>query len=165
MRNQHGIALVTSLIFLSVLMLLGVAAFNMSSLETRMSGAYTDRVRAHQNADSALRDAEQYIVTLNGLQGFNPQCDNGLCYNGPTGFPKEVWTVPGLFDAKSIEYGKLTDATPLPDVIAQPRYLVEGFRKLVAGQPLPLMLYRITVRARGKLPGTLVTLQEVYRAS
>ena len=172
--RQDGMSLITSLIFLGVLTTLGFSSVSTAFMQERMSGAWQDRKQATQAAEMALRDAEVYIVaSANGLTGFNRTCNHGLCYNGPQGYAAntpdgmaaEVWNSSGIFDnaAKTIDYGELTGATRINGVLGQPRYLIEGFRKQHAGQAESIY-YRITVRAVGTRPGTMVTLQEIYRA-
>jgi type IV pilus assembly protein PilX len=173
-KQQRGMSLITSLIFLGVLTTLGYSSINTSFMQERMSGAWQDRKVASQAAEMALRDAENYIATsVSGLTGFNRECNNGLCYNGPqgyavntpTGMVSDVWKTNGIFANadKSIQYGQLTGVTGIVGVQQQPTYLIEGFRKQSAGQGESIY-YRITVRAVGSRPGTTVTLQEIYRA-
>lgn len=99
---QDGAALITSLIFLTVLTMLGMTTLGTSLLESRMSGNARDRNFAFQAAEIALRDAESYILnsgriireyaighdeagTCTGLK--EKECDAqvckfGFCYNG-----------------------------------------------------------------------------------
>lgn len=173
-RQQRGVSLITSLIFLGVLSSLGYSSINTAMMQEKMSSAWSDRKQANQAAEMGLRDAEAYIAaSLNGLTGFNRECNNGLCYNGPQsyaantpeGMAGNVWETSGIFQNadKSIEYGQLTGAHGIDGVHAQPRYLIEGFRKQHSGQGESIY-YRITVRAVGAHAGTAVTLQEIYRA-
>lgn len=172
-KQQGGMSLIASLIFLGVLTTLGYSSITTAFMQERMSGAWQDRKQATQAAEMALRDAEAYIAaSLSGLTGFNRACDNGLCYNGPQGYAAEtpdgmeakVWETSGIFSAadKTIHYGEMTGAVAINGVLEQPRYLIEGFRKQHAGQG-ESVYYRITVRAVGARPGTMVTLQEIYR--
>jgi len=173
-KQQSGMSLIASLTFLGVLTALGYSSTTTAFMQERMSGAWQDRKQASQAAEMALRDAEAYIAaSLNGLTGFNRACTNGLCYNGPQGYAANtpegmastVWNTSGIFENadKTIDYGELTGATSINGVLQQPRYLIEGFRKQHAGQGESIY-YRITVRAVGSHPGTMVTLQEIYRA-
>ncbi len=173
-EQQRGMSLIASLIFLGVLTTLGYSSITTAFMQERMSGAWQDRKQATQVAEMALRDAEAMIATtVSGLTGFNRECSNGLCYNGPQGYAvdapegmaAEVWETTGIFNDsdKTIEYGEVTGATQISGVLEQPRYLIEGFRKQHAGQG-DSIYYRITVRAVGARPGTTVTLQEIYRA-
>ncbi len=172
-KQQSGMSLIASLIFLGVLTTLGYSSITTAFMQERMSGAWQDRKQATQAAEMALRDAEAYIASsVTGLTGFNRGCDNGLCYNGaqgyaantPDGMAAKVWESSGIFANadKTIHYGEMTGAASINGVLEQPRYLIEGFRKQAAGQGESIY-YRITVRAVGSRPGTAVTLQEIYR--
>ncbi|MDO9227269.1 MAG: PilX N-terminal domain-containing pilus assembly protein [Pseudomonadota bacterium] len=59
--GQSGAALITSLVFLTVLTILGMSTLGTALLESRMAGNARDRNLAFQAAESALRDAERYI--------------------------------------------------------------------------------------------------------
>lgn len=179
--SQHGVALITGLIFLVVLTLIAITAARMSGLEERMAGNTRDRSLAVQAAEMALRDAELDIrrpAFATGITGFDPACTNGLCYNGKTGNSNgvdwnaiPVWTTVSMTAAPSIEYGSNTGATPIAGLSAKPRYLIEGIQKLClsdatgglkCGSSLKTV-YRITVRAQGANPNTVVWMQEVFR--
>lgn len=165
-RHQHGAALLTGLIFMVILTLLGIAAARMAGLEERMSGNLRDRSMAMQAAEMALRDAEQDIITsgrVSGLTDFVPACTDGLCYNGAAGYAVPVWTTANYMTAApSVEYGAFTGAGNIGAVSADPRYLIEGIRKTPPGSD-ESFYYRITVRAQGANPNTVVWLQEVFK--
>ena len=173
-KQQRGMSLITSLIFLGVLTTLGYSSITTSFMQELMSGAWQDHKLASEAAEMALRDAETYLSTsVTGLTGFNRECASGLCYNGPQGYAvntpagmaSDVWKTNGIFTNadKSIQYGQLTGATGIVGVAQQPSYVIEGFHKQTSGQA-DSIYYRITVRAVGSLPGTAVTMQEIYRA-
>lgn len=164
-RSQHGAALLTGLIFLVILTLLGVTAARMAGLEERMSGNMRDRSLAMQAAERALRDAEQDILSsgrVSGLSNFVPACTNGLCYNGVAGFALPVWTTVSMTAAPSVQFGTNTGGGVIGGVSAQPRYVIEGIRKTPPGGE-ESFFYRITVRAQGANPNTIVWLQEVLK--
>jgi type IV pilus assembly protein PilX len=189
-RRQQGAALIMGLIFIVVLTVLGVTAARMAGLEERMAGNMRDRALAMQAAELALRDAERDILgigafprnpPISGISGFAANCDNdlattntiednGLCYNGTAGYATPVWTTISMTAAPSVPYGLFTTrtsaggtspATTIPLVNSQPRYIIEGFRKVSGGSDA--FYYRITVRAVGANPNTVVWLQEVFK--
>ena len=176
-NRQHGVALITGLIFLVMLTLISVTAARMSSLEERMSGNMRDRSLAMQAAEMALRDAERDIrggtgITrtpeISGLTNFNSDCTAGLCYNGLTGNVNgtnwnttPVWSVVNMTAAPSVAYGDNTGATDIVGLSAQPRYIIEGIEKKETGTTV--YYYRITVRAQGANANTVVWLQAVLR--
>ncbi len=181
--RQTGAALITGLIFLVVLTMVGVTAARMSMLEERMSGNMRDRTLAMQSAELTLRDAERDITnavtasarSIAGISGFVADCgastsattaDDGLCYNGPSVWATAGWTTATwnatMTAAPSVAYGTFTGATAIAGLSAQPRYLIEGNRKIPPGSG-EVFYYRITVRSQGINPNTVVWLQETFR--
>lgn len=173
LRRQRGVALPIGLIILMVMTIIGVAAIQTTSLDEKMAGNETDRNRAFQAAEAALRDAESELVgsgrKIFGLVGFTESCGSsttaGLCYNGPAGYSAPIWTTVSMTSAPSVAYHQFTnpsDTTSFSELSARPRYLIEGFRKNVPGWGL-IFYYRITARAQGASPNTVVWLQTVFR--
>lgn len=165
--RQRGAALLTGLIFMVILTLLGITAARMAGLEERMSGNMRDRSLAMQAAEMALRDAEEDILTsgrITGITNFVAACTNGLCYNGTAGYATPVWTTVNMTGGPSVAYGDNTPAAPgdIGGVSAAPRYVIEGIRKTPPGGE-ESFFYRITVRAQGANPNTVVWLQEVFK--
>ncbi len=190
-QKQLGAVFATSLIFLVVITLLGVTAMKMSTLEERMAGNLRDRNLALQAGEMALRYAEQHIRdndpatnvpnSIDGVTGFDTVCTGGYCYYG-AGVPAPgepgaavadpawityctpdcplVYTAGTVFNTNGIAY----TAPALPaSVLAPPTYLIEGIRKDPIGGGSFRYYYRITVRAQGAQPGTVVQLQETFR--
>lgn len=60
-RCQSGAVLVVGLIFLVLLTLIGISAFNVATQEERMAGNERDRAVAFEAAERALRDCEEYL--------------------------------------------------------------------------------------------------------
>lgn len=96
-RRQAGAALITSLIFLTVLTLLGMSTLGTALLEGRMAGNARDRNLALQAAETGLRDAELFIRDSGRIVGniviemgadagdySGTACTYGVCYNGMT---------------------------------------------------------------------------------
>jgi type IV pilus assembly protein PilX len=180
--DQKGAAFVTGLIFLAVLTLLGVSAMKMSIMEERMSGNMRDRVLALRAAEMGLRYAEQHIrdndsstntpKPIDGITDFDASCTDGVCYYGagvspPTTAAWTTYCTPNcpityveqtVFRTNGMEY----TAPTLPLGVPAPTYLIEGIQKTPAGNSLRYY-YRITIRAQGAKPGTVVWLQEVFR--
>ncbi len=177
--RQRGAALLTGLIFMVILTLLGITAARMAGLEEKMSGNMRDRSLAMQAAEMALRDAERDIrgpaagstrnPPISGISDFVASCTDGLCYNGANGDANgddwkitPIWTAVSMTAAPSVPYGANTGADPIDGVSAPPRYLIEGIRKTPSGST-EAFYYRITVRAQGGNPNTVVWLQEVFK--
>lgn len=171
--HQSGAVLIISLIMLLLLTLIGTTAMQTSSLEEKMAGNMRDRDIAFQAAESALRDAANDLTNavpaaargISGFTGFVVNCgastpstsDDGLCYNGSTtAYSPDIWTTVSMTAAPSVAYGRFTSATAIPNLSAQPRYIIEGLSGIVG-------YYRITVRAQGINANTVVWLQAVYK--
>jgi type IV pilus assembly protein PilX len=186
LSRQSGAALITGLIFLVVLTMIGITAARMSTLEERMSGNMRDRSIAMQAAEMALRDAEQDITNavtasargISGITGFTADCglstgitdDDGLCYSGAGGVATVVIGNNDFVGTIAVStYGDHTGANPIDingiPLPQQPRYVIEGFEKYCWTQCEAVMTpgYRITVRAQGVNPNTVVWLQAVYK--
>lgn len=74
--RQRGVTLVIVLLLLIVVTLLGLAAMRGSILQERMSGNVTARGMAFQNAESALRIAEEWLIDA------DPSIPSAGCVNG-----------------------------------------------------------------------------------
>jgi type IV pilus assembly protein PilX len=186
-HRQRGASLIVGLIFLVAVTLLGVVAMKNTVLQERMAGGSRDHSLAFQAAEAALRDAKLDLLNLrvggilctagngcnpnNPIQlesGFTTNCSVGRCYDDP-GDGLGYGGVPGqtavaafpLDGAPSVAYGTYTGAAAIGGVIAQPRYLIEAFVD-ANGLNQPKGYYRITARAVGANPNTVIVLQEVF---
>lgn len=187
-QRQRGATLIVGLIFLVALTLLGVMAMKSTLLQERMAGGSRDRSLAFQAAEAALRDAKRDILSLKadgtpcvpgtgscrpatdrpwqtvGRTPFKSDCANGQCYDNPFvggyAFGIGPQTVFPMDAAPSVPYGTYTGATGITGVNAQPRYLIEIFTRTNGTDTR--YFYRITARAVGANPNTVVTLQEVF---
>ncbi|HEX4235272.1 MAG TPA: PilX N-terminal domain-containing pilus assembly protein [Caldimonas sp.] len=181
--RERGISLVTTLVLMLATLGLGVAVMSVNSMEERMIANTKDRDLALQAAEAALRDGEQDIATnVSPSTAFTDTCTSGLCtppsQRGSLGPLASVavddsrlgfdWTV----DANVRVYGQYTGGTAFPSVAQQPRYVIEKFSYLgtPAGESVvlgseptaPGVGYRITARATGARPETVVVLQSIY---
>lgn len=123
---------------------------------------------------------------ISGMTGFAANCnqdttnntsDDGLCdrrgalptyTNTSINFPAFVVGATNyaalsvnISAAPGVTYGRFTGATPIPLVSAQPRYVIEGIPKKVDSDDV--YFYRVTVRAQGASPNTVVWQQELFR--
>jgi type IV pilus assembly protein PilX len=181
--RQRGLSLVTTMVLMMATLGLGVAVMSVNAMEERMIANTKDRDLALQAAEAALRDAEQDVASnVSPATAFNDTCTSGLCTppsqrdnlgalaslpvdDSRLGFD---WTV----DANVRRYGQFTGAADFPSVAAQPRYVIEKFSFLgtPAGESVvlgseptaPGVGYRITARAVGARPETVVVLQSIY---
>ncbi|MDO9107003.1 MAG: PilX N-terminal domain-containing pilus assembly protein [Methylovulum sp.] len=186
-KQQSGAVMAISLIMLLLLTLIGITGSQVTGLSEKMSGNMRDRNIAFQAAESALRDAEHDITNavaaaardISGISDFSPDCgastvddsDDGLCYNGSNGFgltvidtqTPSIWDTANMSAAPSVAFGRFTNATAIPNLSAQPRYLIEVLRRQSTGCGHQSNFFRITVRAQGTSANSVVWLQEVYK--
>lgn len=180
--RQRGWTLLTSLVFLFILSMLGIAAMQGASLEERMAGNQRERNIAFEAAEAALRDAEQDILAsgrISGSLGFAGGCNSagnylGLCTPSTTLTP--VWESVDWRDAATtvryVTYGAKTGTAAWPNVTRQPRYIIEWMPNL-RGQDLGTesygdtaqskYQYRITAFGYGPADTAEVRLQSVFR--
>lgn len=79
-RFPRGVALVTSLVMLTVMTFIGVVAMSTGSLEEKMAGNQRNQEIAFQAAESALREGERFVETTPNLVAqVDDTCTNGLC--------------------------------------------------------------------------------------
>lgn len=179
--RQGGMSLFPAMMFLLVLAILGVAALNSTLLQEKMAGNTRDTNIAFQAAEAALRDAEA-DVAQNVTPGtvFSPSCTTGLC-TPPSTWPTPTSTdISKLVDWTNAEtsrlYGSRTGAASLPDVAAQPLYVIEKLSSLsvAPGSSVGIGIappgsggaaYRLTVLATGVRAETRVLLQSTFLVS
>ena len=184
--RQSGMSLFPALMFLLVLSVLGVSALNSTLMQEKMVANTKDTNLAFQAAEAALRDGEADVLKNNGIwtaTTFTPACTNGLCK------PPSMWPTPSSLDiSKAIDwsntgltrsYGAYTAAPSLPDVAAQPQYVIEQVPPPPGLPPKPGSSigigcgtacpnagsgysYRVTVLATGARAETRVVLQSTY---
>ncbi len=148
--------------------------------------------RALRDAERDIRGLGTRSPNISGLGNFAVQCngdttlatdDDGLCYrpgNVPTLSTTTIswpaFTYGGVnhiafsidmsaANTPSVTYGQFTGATAITGVSTQPRYIIEGVERYCWGacSGSKSAGYRITVRAVGMNPNTVVWLQEVFR--
>jgi type IV pilus assembly protein PilX len=173
--GQSGVSLVLVMIFLVILSILGITAMQSSTLSSRIARNESDRNVAFQAAESALRDAENDILSQqsDGVTACNPAlcrdwtlaiedrtstCDNGICDGPATSAPWETASIWGS-SGKSVVYGAYTSAVALPFVSLQPRYITEIFKNNSTGK----IIYRVTAVGFGANDSTQIMLQTTVR--
>lgn len=168
--QQRGSVLLVSIIMLIAITMMSVVAIKSSTLQERLAAGAMDQNVAFQAAESALRDAEQYInAELDSSAPFNNSCTYGLCY--PSTTTTSVWASITNWDTSSIPivYGSETPETPIADVAIQPRYIIELLPDLEPppGEDAQVgatagTAFRITAVGWGKRSSTPIMLQSIY---
>jgi type IV pilus assembly protein PilX len=184
--RQSGMSLFPALMFLLVLAVLGVSALSSTLMQEKMVSNTKDANLAFQAAEAALRDGEADVETNKTIwtpTSFTSACTNGLCV------PPSTWPTPSSLDiSKAIDwtdtgltrrYGSQTAVPLLPDVAAQPQYVIERIPPppglpaspgssvgtgcgVSCPAPVTGFAYRLTVLATGARPETRVVLQSTY---
>jgi len=168
---QRGAALVVGLIFLSMLSLMGVAAYMVATQEERMAGNTRDRIRAFEAAEAALRDCESLLRPAATLPDFN---GSGGMYEAPAfGSAQTYETVNWLTDASVRIIPQIGGADAIPGVARQPRCIVERIGEIEVRRlgdersgPQEVALetiFRITAMGYGTNINTTVNLQTMFR--
>jgi type IV pilus assembly protein PilX len=174
MHSQRGVALIISLILLTVMSLVGMSAVRAISKEERMVSQSLDRNIAFQATESALREAEAWIETTGRptLAAGAACSDQGsgspqlrLC-----GAPSVTATVPRWIDVDFTSSSSgWKDATPVGtgNFVITPQYFVEYL-----GDGFPCQLndptstgckrYRVSARPKPINDRATVVLQTVY---
>lgn len=180
--GQQGWTLIVSVIFLFILAMLGLAAMQGATLEEKMAGNQRDRNVAFEAAEAALRDAEQDILAsgrIVGATGFISDCNSDSNYLGlclPSSSLTPIWESLDWKDSASpayyVTYGAKTGASAWPNVVRQPRYIIEWQPNLrgsdlgvdhYGSTPSSKSQYRITAIGYGLTDSSEVRLQSVYR--
>jgi type IV pilus assembly protein PilX len=162
--KQQGVILIICLVMLLLLTLIAVSGMQTTTLEEKMAGNKRNRNLAFQAAESALREAEQWIqgadTALNPLKLSNgpfqgADCSNGLC---PTTSPA-IWEAADFnWNLKGRSYAGVLQAIP-----QQPRYVIELLeQKVNVDSNRMTALFRITAMAWGSDPNVVVQLQSLY---
>lgn len=169
-RRQQGVALFISLVLLLVLTIAGVSAVQTTSLEERMARNSHDSLIAFQSAEAALRQAENWLEgNINTTANFSPAGANGLWTAADFG-DAEVWEDAGVWSGT----GSVQVTTSIPDVAAQPRYVIEWVATVQRTENAVMMqssynslfdrieVFRITARGVGGSANAQVFLQSTY---
>ncbi len=187
-KNEKGISLVISLIFLVVLSILALTAIRTNIVEEKLAGNSRDWTLAFEAAEAALREGEKDVQSgtrFIGEGGFDSSCTNGLCKPQTDGTAiwqdlEQAGNTGWLYGANvgpSIAYGTYASPnTSIASVAKQPRYIIEVLTEkgssLVQksyGSQGNQYVYRITARGFGASvdangnPIARVTLQSTYK--
>lgn len=179
--RQSGFALIVGLVVLLLLTLIMVTALKMASLEERMAGNLRNENIAFQAAESALREAEALIRSnalvldldgdgTNEANPFNPlRLSSGpfqnstapLCVHGLCGES----TPPQSESIRTLTSSEIRTAEMDISGIPEPQYVIELIRIDPSTDSRRVYAtFRITARAWGEVPNSLVQLQSTYRS-
>lgn len=161
--RQHGVVLVVSLLLLLILTVIGLAATQSSWLQLKMAGNSADRGLAFQAAEAALVNCQK-ILDQSVLPPFTSNGNNGY-YLITGNETKPRWEATTWGNSDSHQY----DGPVIEKVAAQPRCIIEQLPAgtsagggLSSDNPHFKLNYRVTARALGASPKTVVMLQATY---
>lgn len=166
-RQQSGVALIVSLIFLLLMTLISTSSMRTATMQERMAGNMRDWTVGFQRAEASLRTAEEWLTDTDVLPEFN---DTGAYYHLNSDDRPDWDSVPATAGNGSVAY---------PDA-ANPewRYYIERLGSVrpagvstETGTPVEEIYYfRVTAVGYGLAvddggdPLTSVVLRSVYRS-
>jgi len=154
-RHQSGSSLVVSMIMLVVLMLMGVGAIVVSNTQYQMAGNFQFQNQAMASAESALSQAEQWILANFEDPKMTTRASGGLY---PVGTGPNPYTM-DWNDNTSEKVGGLSTQRYIIEVLGNGRFLPGSSQTScatysAAGPCSKVNVYRITARgssARGSV--------------
>ncbi len=175
-RRQRGMSLLLALLLLAILSVVTVGAMQNANLQERIAGNSRDRTMAFNAAESAIREAEEYldtddvlpVFTGGGTVGHYP-LNTFPSLTGSDASALSFWSDPATISyfksGKAVRYATKAVGDPaavsslLPGLSTaqQPLWLLE----LMPKEPDRAVSYRITAIGFGRA-GALVTLQSHY---
>ncbi len=170
--RQRGIALFISLVLLLVLTIAGVSAVQTTSLEERMARNTHDSLLAFQAAESALREAEAWILAnVNSTAQFSDNGMDGLGTSAPYDEVDQRWEEDIWTEASQTSIQVDNDVN---GVVLQPRFIVEWVATVQRDENPNLLgssygavfdrieIFRITARGIGATANARVMLQGTF---
>jgi type IV pilus assembly protein PilX len=169
-HTQKGAVLIVGLLILLIMTIIGVTTMQTTRVEEKMAGNVRDRSLAFQAAESALRQAEDYVENLANVAGFNGS--NGLY--GLSDLEPINWGAPGSSVWTSSNSRAYTG--PMENINTVPRYMIkirnQGSGSLPGalnvqgyGKQKPAsqaIIFRVTARGTGGTDQSQVFLQTHY---
>lgn len=117
-QHQRGVALAVALILLLVITLVGFAAVHGTLMQQKMSANLYDRQLAFQNAEAAMRTAQQRIAS-------NPNDIARNCQAGGVVCPANPFNDPNLSTDKIIKVDSSLFTTS-STTVGTPEYVIEN---------------------------------------
>lgn len=167
-KKNSGFILITGLIILLIMTLIILYSMATSVSQEKTSGGLEDKNVSLQNAETALRYAENYLFNTNvPSSSFNTACTGGLCL--PVTSPPQQWQ--SITWATDTTHTISLPAGTVPNTPIQPKFIIEllGDAPVPAGESMKMSsnnnagaIYRITTVAFGNRNATMTQLQETY---
>ncbi len=176
-KKQSGAALITSLVFMSILTMLGISAMRSNTLDVKIHNAMLDRLNAFQCSEAALRQGERFIKNAaeqpnDAVAGIPPQ-GSGQVWRGDASVLNNLvnengdwWTTNGWGDFV------LSDPNVNIGCATQAEYIVQSLGgaggngsedlSFKAEAESQMNIYRISSRSEGVSANSAVILQSTF---
>ncbi|WP_172807366.1 pilus assembly PilX family protein [Endozoicomonas ascidiicola] len=176
---SRGSALIYTMVFMTIMIIIGLGSVNFSSLEQRTAGSFRVQQQAFVAAESILLEAELCVkdeTRCSDLPLFDGNCTNGLCFSGTernsTVLCESGVTSPWEQGDVWRDSSRYINATSVGSTVTG-RYIVE-FMCYVPKNPFGVTpdptkaaewsrLYRITALSVMDSDGARVMLQSTYK--
>lgn len=122
-HKQQGVALITVLFMLLLMIIIGMAGMRTTTLEEKMSANLRDQTIAFQAAESAISEAELVVEAMVQLSQFNDAGTGG--YYQSTDNTDSPWETADWDDTTKVITG-----TAISGATSAPRYIVEHFTEV-----------------------------------
>lgn len=166
-RRQGGVALVIALILLVLMTLVGLTAMRGVTLEERMSANTYDRSLSFQAAESALKEAEDFVALNRPTPAALSGCLNGVC-GAPNPAAVERWQDNAFPFPPAVDGWQSATVVANGAISITPQFIVEYLGDTFPCQPgnpastSDCKRYRITARSAPGPDRSQVILQSVY---
>ncbi len=175
-NRQQGAALVTSLVFMSILTLLGISAMRSNTLDVKIHNAMMDRANAFQCAEAGLRKGELYI--RNATQklddtnlGAPPEGSRRVWSRGENTLDNLVNESASWWAANGWSANALSDPDAGVGCAKAAEYVVQSMGSVGNGSgdlsysalaEKQMSVYKVTSRSEGTSENSSVILQSTY---
>lgn len=148
--GQRGFALIAAMILLVVITLLALASMRGTTLQSRMAANLYDRGLAFQNAEAALKAAENVIKTASSISATSCTGRDVACPQ----LPDNTWDASDDAGWTAVDAGYRANTDNGYPEVAQYHIDYMGEREVEIAEseasiPVTVRVYRVTVRTQG----------------
>ncbi len=165
--RQDGVALIIALIILVLMTLVGLTAMRTVTLEERMAANTYDRSLSFQAAESALKEAEDFVALNRPTRPALSGCLNGLC-GAPNPTEVERWQDNAFPIPPAVNGWQTATVVANGAISITPQFIIEYLGDTFPCQPgnpastNDCKRYRITARSAPGPDRSQVILQSVF---
>ena len=163
--GQKGFALIAAMILLVVITLLALGAMRGTTLQSRMAANLYDRGLAFQNAEAALKAAEEVIRTASSVSATSCTDKDDVCPQ----YPANTWSADST-GWTAVDTGFRANTGSGYSGVAQYHIDDMGLREIEVTDgdftgPVSVRVYRVTVRTHGDTGRAEVVLQSAVEVT